>query len=97
MRTCKRPGLITRLINYLLKDTNLMATVEEVMADVTELTSTLSAVDLKLDEIAVFIANLQSGSVVTQEQLNALAALTSAAKASAAAVLTETDNLDNPA
>lgn len=70
-----------------------MSTIEDVVADVTELSNTLTQVDLKLDEIAAFIATLQAG-VVTQEQLDNLKSLTQSAKDSAAAVLTEADQLD---
>lgn len=74
-----------------------MATFEEVTNEVATLTSTLGTIDTKLDEIRAFIISLQAGSVVTQEQLDTLAAAITAAKNSAAAVLTETDALDEGA
>lgn len=73
-----------------------MATLEEVRAEVTELTTTVEAIDAKLDEVKTFIEGIKAG-VVTQEQLDSLAALVGAAKAKAAAVLVETDALDAPA
>lgn len=74
-----------------------MATIEEVKSAVTELTSTLEAVDLKLDEVKAFILALQAGSVVSQEQLDELAGLVLSAKEKASAALAETDALDEPA
>ena len=75
-----------------------MATIEEVTASVTELTSTLEAVDVKLDEIKAFILSLSSpAGVVTQAQLDELAALVDAAKGKSSAVLAEADALDEPA
>lgn len=73
-----------------------MATLEEVTATVTSLTTTIGAIDTKLDEIRTFIQGLQVGSPVTQEQFDALAAMVGAAKDSAESVLAETDALDNP-
>lgn len=71
-----------------------MATIEEVQADVVELTSAITSIDLKLDEVRNFIAGLQVGVPVTQEQLDGLAAAIAAAKASSLAVLSEADALD---
>lgn len=90
------PGckMITCLINWLIKRTDFMSTLTEVQAEVTALTDTIVAIDTKLDEIRAFILSLSGGGVVTQEQLDALAASITSAKESAAAVLTETDSLD---
>lgn len=71
-----------------------MATLEEVTNEVATLTNTIVAIDTKLDEIRAFILSLSGGGVVTQEQLDALAASITSAKESAAAVLTEADQLD---
>lgn len=71
-----------------------MATLEEVQAEVSNLTQTISAIDTKLDEVRNFILSLQAGTVVTQEQLDALAASITAAKDAAGAVLGEADTLD---
>lgn len=92
---CHRVGLVTRLINYFLKETNLMATIQEVEQQVSDLTASLQAVDTKLDEIKTFIQGLQQGGqLVTQEQLDALSAKIEAAKGVAAANLAEADALD---
>lgn len=86
--------MITCLINWIYKGTKLMSTLEEVQGEVTALTNTIVAIDTKLDEIRAFILSLSGGGVVTQEQLDALAASITSAKESAAAVLTEADQLD---
>lgn len=86
-----------------------MATLEEVTQTVADLTlaltetnSTLGSLDLKLDEIQTFINTLKGGSVVTQEQLDALAdtinaakLLSDEAKSKSSGALTETDALDD--
>lgn len=71
-----------------------MATIVEAQEAVAQLVSTLTAVDLKLDEIKTFISGLQANQPVTQAQLDDLVAAINAAKTSASAVLTETDALD---
>lgn len=71
-----------------------MATIEEVTQQVADLTATVTAVDLKLDEIRTFIQGLQAGVPVTQEQLDQLHTALDAVKTSAQAVLTEADALD---
>ncbi len=72
----------------------VMATLEEVNANVAELSAVIAGTDAKLDEIRAFILSLQAGSVVTQEQLDQLAASIEAAKSGAQAVLAEADALD---
>lgn len=71
-----------------------MATIEEVNAKVLELNSVVAAIDLKLDDVRAFVAQLQAGSVVTQEQLDQLAAALDGVKASADSVLAEADSTD---
>lgn len=105
----RTPGeLLTGLIDYILKDTQIMSTIEEVNATVAELAETqvvtqglLATLDAKLDEIRAFIDGLQVGHPVTQEQLDALCVAIDAAKAVAVqnkvateAALAETDALD---
>lgn len=89
---CK--SLKVKFINFLLKGTTLMTTVEEMMqlqteiiAALTEANTTLDEVgliqeeqDLKLDEILDFILNLKAGQLITQEQLDALGAMATEAK-----------------
>lgn len=70
-----------------------MSTIEEIQLKVTDLTSTLGSIDLKLDEVRARIAELVAGQPVSQEQLNALNELLTVAKDSASAVLTETTEL----
>lgn len=84
----------TKLINFLLKGTNIMATLADVNQAVSELTAAVSATDLKLDEVLAFIQSLQVGQPVTQAQLDQLFADVTAAKVSAQAVLAEADTLD---
>ncbi len=91
---CKRGSLRTRFIDYLFKGTKIMATISEVQEQVATLTSTISNIDTKLDEIRTFIQGLQGGSVVTQEQLDALSSALEAAKSSASSALSEADALD---
>lgn len=100
---------LAKLINFLLKGTKLMATIEEVTQTVTDMTAALNlantaldGLDSKLDEIKAFILSLQSGAgPVTQEQLDALAEMVTGAKDAATnahvkaeAALTEADALD---
>lgn len=71
-----------------------MSTLAEVTQSVTDLTSALTSIDSKLDEVRAFIGTLQAG-VVTQAQLDELASKISDAKNSATAVLAEADALDS--
>lgn len=87
-----------------------MATIEEVMAKViaqgqaiSGVNDTLGAVGLKLDEIRAFIQGLQAGSIVTQEQLDAVnasldsvGAIVNESQQKVADVLAEADALDEP-
>lgn len=59
------------------------------METVESLNAKVAALDAKLEEVRVFIAGLQAGQVITQEQLDALGAAldTEVAKA---------DSLDEP-
>jgi hypothetical protein len=95
-RKCKeRVPFRAKIINYLFEGSKLMATVEEVVAGITEVSTVLTNVDNKLDEIRVFIEGLQTGgSGATPEQLTEILNLVNSAKAQADAVLTETDALD---
>lgn len=71
-----------------------MATVEELTAGINELNTTINAIDLKLDEVAAYIATLQANQPVSQAQLDELVALVNAVKTQAAAVLAEADTQD---
>lgn len=107
---CKRIPLWTKLINFLLKDSNIMSTIQEVEQLVTDMSAgltaantTLDSLDLKLDEILAFIQGLGAGSVVTQQQLDNLFASVNSAKvmvdgvqAKTTAALAEADALDDP-
>lgn len=74
--------LRVRLINFILKGTNIMETVETLNAKI-------ALLDSKLEEVRVFIAGLQAGQVITQEQIDALGAALDAEVAKA-------DSLDEP-
>lgn len=78
------------LINFLLKETKLMADVDGIKASLSETQASISAIDAKLDVIREKIAALQVG-VVTQAQLDEIAALVEAAKVSSAAVAVEAE------
>ena len=71
-----------------------MTTIDEINAKVLELNTVVAAIDSKLDEVRAFVATLQGGSVVTQEQLDQLAAALDGVKASAESVLAEADSTD---
>lgn len=75
----------------------LMASIQEVIDGVANIQNVIQAIDLKLDEVKARIDNLSAGSVVTQQQLDELAATIAAAKESAASVLTEASGLAEPA
>lgn len=68
---CKRTSYLTLLINYLLKDTKLMSTLEELQ---TELAAISADYDAMLTAIQALKDQLAAGSPVTQEQLDALVA-----------------------
>lgn len=84
-----------KFINFLFEGTKLMATFEEVKAGVESAVSSLAALDLKLDEVKAKIDSLSAG-VVSQEQLDELAALVNSAKDSSAAVFAEASALVAP-
>lgn len=87
-----------------------MATAQEILDGVTEIVASgrtsaaaLASLDLKLDEVRAKIDSLPSGSVVTQEQLDSIAASLQSAKDvateirnSSAAVLSEAEALVPP-
>lgn len=87
-----RCSIRVKLINYLLKGSNLMASIDEVIASVSELNGTLQSIDAKLDEVRTLIAALKEGSV-TQEQLDQLSSLVESAKSEASQVFSESDEL----
>lgn len=76
-------GFLLVLLAITLIGTKIMATIEEVTQQVADLIATVTAVDLKLDEIRTFIQGLQAGVPVTQEQLDQLHAALDAVKISA--------------
>lgn len=87
--------LLTVIIDYFLKESEIMATLQEALDGLTDLQTAISGTDAKLDEVLAYIQSLQSGSqLVTQQQLDSLVAMIQAAKVSAQAVLAEADTLD---
>lgn len=86
--------LLTVLIDYFFKESEIMATIQEVLTDVADLQTAITATDTKLDEVLAFIQSLQAAQPVTQAQLDELAALVAAAKVGAQAVLAEADAID---
>ena len=70
-----------------------MASITEIIVGLENVNAGISALDAKLDEVKAFIDSLK-GSVVTQEQLDQVAALVESAKQATAKVLSETDALD---
>jgi hypothetical protein len=85
--------MFTCILNSILKRTKLMATITEILVGLEGVNSGIAAIDAKLDEVKVFIDSLK-GSVVTQEQLDQIAALVDSAKQATDKVLSETDALD---
>lgn len=82
----KKMKILSRIINYILEGTNLMATFNEtkqLAQDIKEVATALlevvNAEDLKLDEIRDFITSLKNGSA-TADQINELSAILTQAK-----------------
>lgn len=73
-----------------------MASLSDVTASITSVVSSLSALDLKLDEVKAKIDALSVGTVVSQAQLDELAALLDGAKTQASAVSDEASALVEP-
>lgn len=73
-----------------------MATLADISASLTEIVGSLTALDLKLDEVKAKIDGLQVGVPVTQEQIDALASALSDIKVQAAKVLAEGTDLATP-
>ncbi len=94
---CNRVGFVARVINYLLRETKIMTTIEEIQADAQETLDALTLVDAKLDEVRNFIAGLEAGQPVPEETLAAIKATLGQAKEKAQSVLSEADALDEPA
>lgn len=69
-----------------------MVAIEEVTAKVAELSLVVDGIDVKLDEVKAYIDSLK-GSVVTQEQLDELAALVDGVSEQAKSVKSEAEAL----
>lgn len=85
----------TELINFLLKGTKIMATVEDINAKQDEVLALQAAHDAKLDEVKAFILQLLEGTA-TPAQLQAISDKMDQIKSGAGALLAETDALDEP-
>lgn len=70
-----------------------MATLTEIVEGVTAIGDAVLAIDTKLDDVAAKIAGLEGGSVVSQDDLDALAALVQGVKDQISAVKSEADTL----
>ena len=92
MRCKKEVGFWASIFNYIFEESNIMVGIEEIKEGVSEVHLTIDKIDLKLDEVKAYIDSLK-GSVVTQEQLDELAALVDSAKSQAVAVLSESEGL----
>lgn len=75
----------------------LMASLEEIKTSIAALLGTVGQIDIRLDDVAARISALEAGKVVTQEDIDALAASLDAVKTAAAAVLSEASGLATPA
>ncbi len=89
---------IRAIVNYILKGTNLMTTAQEIVDGVADLKSaieasatSISGINLKLDEVKAKIDALKAGSVVTQEILDEIGAGLSAAKSVAVSAKEEAE------
>lgn len=92
MNCRKKVGFWATILNYIFKESEIMAGIEEIKDSVGEVSLTIDKIDLKLDEVKAYIDSLK-GSVVTQEQLDELAALVDSAKSQSVAVLGEAEGL----
>ena len=89
---CIIQKMLGSIINFILKRTIIMATIEEVSAEVSELKSNLEGIDTTLDAVAEKISALVAGQV-DQGQIDALAQLVSSAKSLSSAVKDEASAL----
>lgn len=70
-----------------------MATLEEITASVDTVTTSIQAIDLKLDDVRALVAALKAGQV-SQEQIDALAAKVADLKSATAAVVGEVESIE---
>lgn len=89
---CKKIPWWARFVDFVFKETKLMATFKEVLETAQALAQGVAAINAKLDEVKAFIESLSAP--VNQEQLDELAALLGATKTETEAVLAEADALD---
>jgi len=87
--------MLGSIINFILKESLIMSTIEEVSNEVKEVKSNLESIDATLDVVAAKISELVAGQV-NQEQINELAALVGSAKSLSGSVKTEAENLVAP-
>lgn len=85
------------IVNAILKETRLMATLDEVVSVVSSLKDSVVAIDARLDEVQVKIQELKdqvgAGGPVTQEQLDSLHGMLSELKTHTEAVQQEAQDL----
>lgn len=90
----------SKIINAILRDTKLMATVQESLdkatAGLARVLEVIGQVDGKLDEVAAFITELKKTSLTVEQlaQLEQITATIEAASGVTEAVLAEADALD---
>jgi len=92
---CVIQKMLGCIVNFIFKRTIIMATIEEVSTEVSELKSNLESIDVTLNAVAEKIAALVAGQV-GQEQIDALAQLVSSAKSLSGSVKTEAEALTAP-
>lgn len=89
---CREKGFWATIIDFIFKESKIMVAIEEVTAKVSELSLVVDGIDVKLDEVKAYIDSLK-GSVVTQEQLDELAALVDGVSEQAKSVKSEAEGL----
>lgn len=90
--TCHKP-FWARIINYLLKGSDLMGTLAELVDGIDSVVALVEGIDTDLDVVKAKLDELSAGQPVSQEQLDSLIEKVVALKEKTASVKQESDDL----